>query len=157
VNSNLFTGAFTQNSVTTVGFWQINLASVNVNGRATTSGVSAIVDTGTTLVLGDTTNVRRVYAAIAGSKDATNTVGPGFFTVPCSTIPSISLTFNGKAFPISAQTFNLGQVTAGSSDCVGGIAAQDGIGFWVVGDVFLQNVYTSFDVGNRRVGFANLA
>jgi hypothetical protein len=28
--------------------------------------------------------------------------------------------------------------------------------FWVVGTAFLQNVYTVFDVGKTRVGFAKL-
>jgi cathepsin D len=32
-----------------------------------------------------------------------------------------------------------------------------GTGFWTLGDVFLQNVYSAWDVENRRIGFATLA
>ena len=28
--------------------------------------------------------------------------------------------------------------------------------FWVLGDVFLQNVYSAWDVGNRQIGFTDL-
>jgi hypothetical protein len=41
--------------------------------------------------------------------------------VPCNSIPTISLVFGGKPFDISPDTFNLGPVSSGSSDCVGGI------------------------------------
>ncbi|TFK43185.1 acid protease [Crucibulum laeve] len=157
VDTSLASGAFTQLPVTEVGFWQVNLDAVNANGRAAVSKLSAIVDTGTTLIVGDPTNVAKFYSAITGSKDASATVGDGFFTVPCNAIPTVSLTFGGKAFTVSAATFNLGRVSANSNDCVGGITAADLGDFWVVGDVFLQNVYISFDVGNKRVGFANLA
>jgi cathepsin D len=34
---------------------------------------------------------------------------------------------------------------------------MSGVDFWVVGGVFLQNVYTVFDKGNIQVGFAELA
>lgn len=33
-----------------------------------------------------------------------------------------------------------------------------GIGFWIIGDVFLRNVYSAWDVDNGgRIGFADLA
>lgn len=47
------------------------------------SDLSAVVDTGTTLIVGDPDNVAAFYAAIPGSKDASETVGPGFFTGKC--------------------------------------------------------------------------
>ncbi|EEB96354.1 hypothetical protein MPER_04527, partial [Moniliophthora perniciosa FA553] len=81
---------------------------------------------------------------------ASQTAGPGFFT-------EISLTFGGRDFSVSPDTFNLGLLSQGSNDCVGGIAGGSPVDFWVVGDVFLQNVYTVFDVGNKQVGFADLA
>lgn len=28
--------------------------------------------------------------------------------------------------------------------------------FWILGDTFLQNVYTAFDFGRKSVGFASL-
>ncbi|TFY79205.1 hypothetical protein EWM64_g4806 [Hericium alpestre] len=156
IDDSLFTGSFTQNPVTDVGFWQIDLQSVNANGRSAVTGLSSIIDTGTTLIVGDPTNVARFYEAVPGAMDASLLAGPGFFTFPCSDPPQVSLTFGGTAFPISEDTFNLGELFLGQ--CVGGIMSADlGTDFWVAGDVFLQNVYTSFDAGNTRVGFATLA
>jgi len=159
------------------GYWQVTMDSVNVAGQTVLNTGSAIIDTGTTLIVGDASGVAKVYRNIPGSKNAASTVGPGFYTckwissvfcyifyfplatVPCSAIPSVSLTFGGGTFPISPATFNLGRVGA-TSDCVGGLISSsvaDSAGGWIIGDVFLQNVYTAFDVGNAKVGFAPLA
>lgn len=125
-DTSKFTGSLTFTPVTEVGFWEINSGGVSVAGKSVVTPQDSIVDTGTTLLLGDTTNVRKVYAAIPGSKDASRTVGTGFFTVPCASIPSnVGLILGGKTFTISAATFNLGAVSATSSDCVGGLVADD--------------------------------
>jgi hypothetical protein len=63
----------------TQGFWQIDLGAVNVNGAAVVTGKSSIIDTGTTLVLGDSLSVAKFYAAINGSKPAPS-MGDGFFS-----------------------------------------------------------------------------
>jgi cathepsin D len=156
-NPAKFTGSFTFAPVTTVGFWQVNLAAASVGGKALVSNLQGIIDTGTTLIVGDTATVNTFFKSITGAKDATNTVGAGFFTGPCNSIPTVSLTFGGKAFTIDPTILNLGQVS--STLCVPGITGGD-IGFtntWIVGDLFLRNVYTQFDVTNTRVGFATLA
>ncbi|KAI5117874.1 hypothetical protein M0805_006576 [Coniferiporia weirii] len=159
-DTTAFTGSLTFTPlITTPSFWEISMAGASVGTKkVVTKAVDAIVDTGTTLLIGDTTNVKAIYAAIPGSADASRTVGEGFFTVPCDAIPSdVSIDIAGKSFTLSADSFNFGQVSAGSSSCVGGIVADDSEGFWILGDVFLRNVYAEFDVGNLQVGFAPVA
>ncbi len=137
------------------GYWQVLMNAVSANGVVAASNLQAVIDTGTTLIIGDTNSVRALYARIPGSKDASNTIGAGFYTFPCNSIPNISMTFGGTAFPISPSLFNLGRVSRGSNDCVGAILGQNQR-FWIVGDTFLQGVYTAFDLGNNRVGFPTL-
>lgn len=157
-NSALFTGDFVFAPVTQQGYWQVNMDGASVGGTQAVGNITSIIDTGTTLIVGDQTNVAKLYQSIPGSKDASTTVGAGFFTFPCASVPSVSLSFGGRAFPLSNETFNLGAVSTGSSDCIGGIVSGDvGNSGWIVGDVFLQNVYAQFDFGNTRVGFAALA
>ncbi|VDC02585.1 unnamed protein product [Peniophora sp. CBMAI 1063] len=157
-DTSLFTGSLTSVPVTTVGFWQVTMDSINAAGKAAGSNLDSIIDTGTTLVIGDMNTVAALYAEIPGSADASETAGPGFFTFPCDTDPEVSLTFGGKSFPISLDTFNLGLLTEGGDDCVGGVMGASGLpADFIVGDVFLQNVYTVFNVGNTTVSFADLA
>ncbi|KZT25193.1 acid protease [Neolentinus lepideus HHB14362 ss-1] len=153
-----YTGGLTYTPVTNQGYWQVNLQSVEFRGRQVLGQIDSIIDTGTTLIVGDEGRVRELYDAIPGSQDATLQVGMGFFTVPCNAIPTIGLTFGGRTFDISPETFNLGPVESGSNRCVGGVVGQSSLdNFWIVGDVFLRNVYTAFDMGQNQVGFAKLS
>jgi len=156
-DSSKFTGAFTFVPVNTVGFWQVDLDSVSLGGKALVSNLQAIVDTGTTLMVGDTATVNALFKGVPGAASATETVGAGFFTLPCANFPTFSVTFGGKSFTLDPNIVNLGQLT--TTLCVAGIVGSD-IGFtdtFIMGDVFLQNVYAQFDVGGTRVGFATLA
>ncbi|KAH7906841.1 aspartic peptidase domain-containing protein [Hygrophoropsis aurantiaca] len=157
-NPDLYEGDFTYVPIATEGFWEVALDAVSANGASISTGLTSILDTGAAIIIGGTADVDKFYQAVGG-QNATATAGRGFYTYPCDSAPSPSLTYGGKLWPISAESFNLGQVSSGSADCVGGIVGVDFAesGRWIVGDVFLQNVYTAFDVGKGRVGFAELA
>ncbi|KAF9224588.1 peptidase A1 [Gyrodon lividus] len=75
---------------------------------------------------------------------------------PCNTIPSVSFTFGGTSFPLSAAALNLGMNPNDPSMCIGSIVAGKH-GIWIIGNSFLRSVYTAFDLANVRVGFATLA
>ncbi|KAL5529952.1 hypothetical protein ACEPAF_6209 [Sanghuangporus sanghuang] len=141
--------------VTAPAFWEVAAQRVAVGARGVVARAQdAIADTGTTLFIVDTASARAIYAAIPGSADAARTLGEGFFTIPCDAVPGdVSVTLGGTAFTLSPDTLNFGRVSARSNACVGGIVGDD-LGVWILGDVFLRNVYTEFDVGNLRVGFA---
>lgn len=108
-------------------FWEISAQSVSVGTtKVVTRAQDAIVDTGTTLLIVDPTSATEIYAKIPGARSATNTVGEGFFTIPCNEIPTdVSFTVGGKAFTLSADTLNFGPVSEGSNSCVGGIMGAD--------------------------------
>ncbi|KDQ10090.1 hypothetical protein BOTBODRAFT_147882 [Botryobasidium botryosum FD-172 SS1] len=158
-NPALHKNDFNWNTVTQQGFWQIALDSVNVGGQAAVTGLQGVIDSGTTLIVGDTDHVAAFYQSIPGSQDISNVVGsPGSFGFPCKSAPTdVSFTFGGQTYSVDPKFFNLGAVSQGSDLCMGAIVAQDLGSFWVVGDVFMRNVYTSFDFDNSRVGFATLA
>ncbi|KAF9228837.1 acid protease [Gyrodon lividus] len=153
VNSALYTGSFTYTPVTEEGFWMINGDAINVNGSVIVKAFPAIVDTGSTYILGDAATVGQFYDPL----NATD-IGSGFYTLPCNSMPSVSITIGGKTFVLSAETFNLGSYDSSGETCVGGILATGSLGdTWILGDAFLRNVYSVFDIGNLRVGFADLA
>jgi len=96
--------------------------------------------------------------------------------VPCNFSTPISVYVGGKEIKISPETFNLGPVLVGGSGaCLAGAASNDaltggkfassvlpgdkadlGTEFWVLGVVFLENTYTVWDAGHKRIGFADL-
>jgi cathepsin D len=169
-NSSLFTGNIEFISLPSgePTFWLLPLTSVTVNGSSVsiTSGESALsaIDTGTTLIGGPTADVAAIYAAIPGS--APSTKSAGFYTFPCSTSVSVSVSFGGNLWPIDPVDFNIGQDSDGSNICDGAIfdlsqgvsiPQNSGNPNWVFGDTFLKNVYSVFRTSPNSVGFAQLS
>lgn len=94
-------------------------------------------------------------------------------TVPCDFDTSISVFVGGLEVVIPPDVFNLGAISTGSNTCLAGAASDSrltgselasdnlsedranlGPGHWILGDVFLRNVISAWDVGGLRIGFA---
>jgi len=154
-NTDLYTGEIAYTDVTVVGFWQVEIASIQGNRRIFLTDVPAIIDTGTNFIVGDPMRVFRLHRSLGGKRE-----GDGFYSFPCNRFPMISFAFGNsdRTFQISASFLNRGPVWKGSPNCFSAIVSgAEGRKHWTLGGVFLMGVYTVFDFANKRVGFADLA
>jgi len=157
----LDTSKFDQQSLVTLdnvskeGFWQAKMDAVTVGGKDVgLQGRTAILDTGTTLMIVPDQDAATVNNAIPGAASD----GQGGFTIPCDTTTQVALTFGGTSFAIDSRDLNLGPAGDGSNNCISGIASGQvgGANEWLVGDVFLKNAYFSTNVDKNAISLAKL-
>jgi len=156
-NKRLYTGDIEYHNLSsTSGFWQISGAEAIVHGAIANSGFDTIIDSGTTLMYGPPTEVATFYSNVNDSQlfDSTN----GFYSFPCYNIPAVAFNWGGKDWDI--PNFSIGPTEIASDQCVGGLVGKDlGLGddVWLIGDIFMQNIYSAFSFDLNAVGFAALA
>ena len=147
----------TFDNVNTQGFWEGAMDDITVDGQSVNlDGRTAILDTGTTLIIAPANDAEAVHAAIPGAKSD----GQGGFTIPCTTTSSVALSFGGTSFAIDPRDLLFAAVDPNdpTGDCVSGISSGNigGATEWLVGDVFLKNAYFSTDVGKNQISLAKL-
>ncbi|KAH9988225.1 Asp-domain-containing protein [Russula vinacea] len=172
VDPNYDDDDFTWVALSNAGYWQaffdkITVTITNNSLETPCSEVvtpvgrtAAVFDTGTNLIVGDPTGIQTFYEPLSGAEPLPSQGGVVIYTIPCNFNTPISVYVGGKEVQISPATFNLGPVSTGSDTCIAGAAAIEVLAeanFWILGDVFLQNIYSAWDVGNERIGFADLA
>ncbi|EPS37846.1 hypothetical protein H072_8400 [Dactylellina haptotyla CBS 200.50] len=136
------------------GLWEINLEDMTVNGQ--TLGLSpstAIIDTGTTLMIVPQQDAVTIHAALHG---ASQTNQAGTFTLPCDTTSTLQVKFGGQTLDISHLDYVGAPINQGSNTCVSNIMGGQigGPNQMLLGDVFLKNVYSVFNLDTNQVGFA---
>ncbi|KAH9973351.1 acid protease [Lactifluus volemus] len=146
-------------SLTGKGVWGASFDGISVDGYQVVGSSAAIFSTGITPIIGPRAGVLRIFSSIRGSSPAPQ-YGDGIFLIPCKFKDTISITLGKKSFPISSHTLlSTAVVPDDPNYCFANIIAHSSIpdnGPWVIGDAVLQNMYTGWDIRNRRVGFATL-
>jgi len=146
----------TFDNVNTQGFWEGDVL-FSVNGQDLgLKGRTAILDTGTTLIIAPAADAAAVHAKIDGAKSD----GQGGFTIPCTTTAVVSMSFGGTNFDINPTDLLFAPVDPNdlTGDCISGISSGNigGANEWLVGDVFLKNAYFSTDVTKNQISLAKL-
>jgi len=165
VDDKYYDGDLHYAPVTRKAYWQFELGGITLGGHKVKAAPSAIADTGTSLLVGPTDEVKALVAKLGLDSDggAQSPVGAlgGQHAVPCekaASLPPLAFEINGKTFELSGEEYVLRMELFGETSCLLGILALDipkpAGPLWILGDVFLSKYYTVFDFEEDRVGFA---
>jgi hypothetical protein len=153
IDVSKFTGAVGYNPLSVDdGGWGIKGDGASVGGKQ--SGIStaaAYIDTGTSYVFIPEADALALHSLIPGATRATD--GGPSWQIPCDTTSDIEFVFNGISYGIPSVDWVGGK--NGLSDlCTSNIYAGEpvGAGNWLLGDTFMKNVYTIFDLDQKRIG-----
>lgn len=157
IDTSKFTGEIAYTPLTAQTYWKVGLTSLSFGGKVVGSGISAIIDSGTSLLVGPKDTVK----AMAKKAGATSLLGKEFI-IDCGkkdSIPALDIELGGGvklSLSGAAQVIEIS--SGGQTECLWGFMGMDfppSIGdAWILGDVFMREYYSVFDYGQKRVGFA---
>lgn len=125
----------------------MRLEKLQVGAVTAAGGRMAIVDSGSSFLIGPRPQVQAI-AALLGAREMTE----GGYRVDCRTeVPSLSFTLGGREFRLEREDLIVSEVWGGG--CRLGLEPHD-YAFWILGDVFMRKYYVLFDYGRQRLGFA---
>lgn len=127
------------------GFW---VTDASINGQS----ITAIVDSGTTIIMGPMDEVESVVRGIHGVIP-TNQQGMTAYMYDCGQTPDITITIAGLDVKLNEDQVRFGE---SNGQCVLPIMGQNDMPMhaWIVGDTLFQATTIIFDVDQNRLGIA---
>lgn len=158
-DESLYEGEISWFNLSSATYWQITLDGIAVGVDTELScvgGCEAILDTGSSLLVGPKADATAINELIGGTEALP---GSGQYIVDCAAIdslPTLTFTIGGQDFLIEGKDYVLQVTQFGVTQCISGIMGLDlprGLS-WILGDVFLGKFYSVHDMGNKRIGLA---
>ncbi|CAL8282594.1 unnamed protein product [Merluccius merluccius] len=149
IDSNHYYGAITWIPLSNQLYWQIAMDSVTVNGQvvACNGGCQAIVDTGTSMIVGPQYDIANIASGVGANSQN------GQYMVNCNSIsqmPDVVFQIHGQQFSIPASAYVRQSQYSG---CHTGFS-NGGNSLWILGDVFIRQYYSIFNRAQNMVGLA---
>jgi hypothetical protein len=162
VDPNHYTGDFAYAPVIDtvpgkVGYWALKMDDMQINGASVTSTRKAIVDSGTSLLAVPSADVASI-AKLVGAHTVLPI--PPFnkeYMIDCNAqAPSIDVVIGGNKYTLTKEDYIIND----AGQCLFGMTGLDVPApagpLVILGDVFMRAHYVKFDVGNKRLGFAQI-
>ncbi|RIB15550.1 aspartic peptidase domain-containing protein [Gigaspora rosea] len=147
IDTTKFTGNLNYNNVSTYfdeyKYWILNVDDISINGnKLNFKNRQAIFDTGINIVLMPYEDAATYHKFINGSS-----ITDGIYTMPCNTTDHVAYIIGGISYNIDQSDLVTG------SDCLSSVQAR-GEDMWIIGDVFLRNVYSVYNIKDFTIGSA---
>ncbi|RMB99345.1 hypothetical protein DUI87_24080 [Hirundo rustica rustica] len=155
VDAQLFSGEIFWAPVIQEFYWKIGVEGFSVGMEVTgwcSQGCHGIVDTGTFLLTVPGPFMPALLWALGAQESDRG------FLVDCSTVPkmpNLYFAIAGAWLPLPPSVYvlqNDGICTVGVESTY--VSSASGQPLWILGNLFLRQYYSIFDVANNRVGFA---
>ncbi|XP_028359014.1 chymosin-like [Phyllostomus discolor] len=150
IDPSYYTGSLHWVPITVQEYWQFTVDSVTVDGVvvACDGGCQAILDTGTSMLVGPSSDILNIQKAIGATENQF-----GMFDINCgslSSMPTVVFEINGRKYPLPPSAYT----SQDEGVCSSGFEGDDSSEQWILGDVFIREYYSVFDRANNRVGLA---
>jgi len=133
--------------LTSATYWEITVDSISAGSYESSPNQAAIVDSGTSFIVGPTEEISKLAAAVGATANYM-----GEYTVDCDavdTMPDVVVTINGIDYPIPAKK----TIIKSGNTCLFAFSGAN-FGLWILGDTFMRVYYTVFNYEEQTVGFA---
>lgn len=153
-DSSKFEGDLEYVDLEAATYWEIALDSLEAGSYKKDSAdgkITAIVDSGTSLMTGPRAEVTKLAAAVGATA---NIVGE--YTIDCAKVPDLPdvvFTIGGTEYSIPGEK----TVLKAGNTCLFAFMALDIPApgpQWIMGDVFMREYYTVFNYHDKTIGFA---
>ncbi|XP_032158740.1 chymosin-like [Mustela erminea] len=150
IDPSYYTGSLHWVPVTVQEYWQFTVDRVTVNGVvvACDGGCQAILDTGTSMLVGPNSDILNIQTAIGATQDQY-----GVVDINCGSLnsmPDVVFEINGRKYPLPPSAYT----STDMGFCSSGFQGEGDSQLWILGDVFIREYYSVFDRVNNRLGLA---
>ncbi|CAM4831894.1 unnamed protein product [Rotaria magnacalcarata] len=160
VDSTRYSGSITYVDVVIRAYWEFMMNSVKVTDKIICTKCRAILDTGTTLIVGPSSQIALLNRAIGATYDP----GSGLYIIDCHTrllsnFPDVEFSIGNITFILSVLQYLLIVNDGDTQICYTifqGVNLHDNHGYliWILGDYFLSRFYSIYNVNSNQVGLA---